>query len=124
MSTFKINKYYICIVLFFKINNLYNFNEIMIEVLIYYIHIAGALYAYTKSWQNGTVKDGVMAVLMIGLFFAIGWALTGTVARIVYPDALNSIYFTDDTFSLVILLIPEIYFFYHFFIKTRTLSGQ
>lgn len=92
----------------------------MIEVLIFYIHIAGALYAFTKSWQNGNLKDGVMAVLIIGLFFAIGWALTGTVARLIYPESWNSIYFTSDTLSLVLLLMPEIVFFYKFFVKDKT----
>lgn len=95
----------------------------MIEVLIFYVHIAGSIYAFTKSWQNGSLKDGVMAVLMIVLFFAIGWALTGTIARLIYPDSWHSIYFTSDTFSLLLLLIPEIVFFYKFFVKDKTLSG-
>ncbi|MBX3042574.1 MAG: hypothetical protein KIT33_00615 [Candidatus Kapabacteria bacterium] len=93
----------------------------MIEILIFYLHIAGALYAFTKSWQNVSLKEGFMAILMIGLFFAIGWALTGTLARLIYPDSWNSIYFSSDTLSLVLLLIPEIIFFYFFFIKAKNL---
>lgn len=96
----------------------------MIEVLIFYMHIAGGLYAFTKSWQNGSVKDGIQALLIIGLFFAIGWALTGTLAAQIYPDDWNSIYFTSDTFSLVLLLIPEIIFFNIFFIKDKNISDN
>lgn len=96
----------------------------MIEVLIFYIHIAGALYAFTKSWQHGSVKEGIQAILMIGLFFAIGWALTGTLAHSFFPKKWETIYFGSDTLSLVLLLIPEIIFFYYYFVKDKTLKGQ
>ncbi len=89
----------------------------MIEVLIFYLHIVGALYAFTKNWQKGNIKDGIFAILIIGLFFSIGWALTGTIAHVFYPKSWNSIYFTSDTLSLVLLLIPEIIFFYYYFYK-------
>lgn len=89
----------------------------MIEVLIFYMHVVGALYAFTKNWQNRSIKDGINAVLIIGLFFSIGWALTGTIARFIYPDAWDTIYFTSDTLSLVILFVPETIFFYIFFVK-------
>lgn len=91
----------------------------MIEVLIFYLHIVGALYAFTKSWQKGSIKDGVFAILIIGLLFSIGWALTGTIANLIYPNNWNSIYFTSDTLSLVLLLIPEIVFFYYYFYKDK-----
>jgi hypothetical protein len=91
----------------------------MIEVLIFYLHIVGALYAFTKNWQRGSIKEGTFAILIIGLFFCIGWALTGTIARAIFPESWNSIYFTSDTFSLLLLLIPEIFFFYVFFYKDK-----
>lgn len=77
------------------------------------------LYAFTKNWQKRGLKEGALGVAVIGLFFTIGWALTGAIARIIYPSAWNSVYFSSDTLSLALLLVPEIYFFYHFFYKDR-----
>lgn len=89
----------------------------MIEVLIFYLHLIGVLYAFTKFWQKSGIKEGILSVLVIGLFFAIGWALTGTLARVLMPQSWNSIYFTSDTLSLVLLIIPEFVLFYHFFLR-------
>lgn len=89
----------------------------MIELLIFHLHIVAALYAFTKNWQKESVKSGILAVLLIGLMFAIGWALTGTIARLIMPVEFNSIYFTQDTLSLIILLIPEYFFYKTYFLK-------
>lgn len=87
----------------------------MIDLLIYQLHICGALYAFTKRWQKGKLRDGFMAIGLIALLFFIGWALTGTIAGNFYPYEWNTIYFNRDTFSLVLLLIPESIFFYFYF---------
>lgn len=89
----------------------------MIELLIFHLHIVAALYAFTKNWQKDSIKSGILSVLLIGLMFAIGWALTGTIARLIMPEELNTIYFTQDSLSLVLLLIPEYFFFKVYFLK-------
>lgn len=91
----------------------------MIEILIFHLHIVGALYAFTKSWQSKGIKDAILAVVLIGLLFTIGWALTGTIAYAVMPNETESIYFNRDVLALTILLVPEIIFFYHFFYKDK-----
>jgi hypothetical protein len=53
----------------------------MIEVLIFHLHIVGVLYAFTKRWQEDGIKEGFLAIGIIGLVFAIGWAITGGLAR-------------------------------------------
>lgn len=92
----------------------------MIELLIFYIHIVGALFAFTKNWQSRGIKEAFLAIGIIGLFFTIGWALTGTIANLVYPDSWNNLYFNQDTLSLVLVLIPEIIFYYQYFLKDKT----
>lgn len=92
----------------------------MIELLIFHAHIVGALYAFVKNWQSRTLKDGFLAIAVIGLLFTIGWALTGTLARLIMPQTWETYYFTQDTLSLVLLFIPEIIFFYLYFIKDKT----
>lgn len=96
----------------------------MIELIIFHLHIAGALYAFTKNWQERRLRDGILAVLIIGLLFAIGWALTASLAYWIMPSSWNSPYFNQDTLSLVILVIPESVFYYHFFIKDKPEEQQ
>ncbi|MFH1049888.1 MAG: hypothetical protein V1779_03035 [bacterium] len=91
----------------------------MIEIFIFHLHIVGALYAFTKNWQTGGLKSGILALLIIGLIFTIGWALTNPVAWLIMPDKWASIWFSQDTLSLVLLLIPETIFFYIFFVKDK-----
>ena len=92
----------------------------MIELLIFHLHIVASLYAFTKNWQKRSFKDGVLAILIIGLMFSIGWALTGTISRIIMPYKWNTQFFTQDTLSLVLLLIPEIFFFKIFILNERS----
>lgn len=90
----------------------------MIELLIFYLHVLAALYAFTKNWQSLTIKDGLLAVTVFALMFTIGWAMTGTLSYKIYPKAWESIYFNHNTLSLVLLSIPESFFFYHFYYKS------
>ena len=89
----------------------------MIEILIFELHIIGAIYAFTKNWQNGGLKEGLLAVLVIGLIFTIGSALTTPIAWLIMPEDFFSIWFSGDTLSLILLFIPESLFFYFFYIK-------
>lgn len=91
----------------------------MIEIFIFHLHIIAALYAFTKNWQNRSLKDGFLGLAILLLVFAIGWALTGAFAYAIYPSSWNTPYFNHDTLSLVLLTIPEAVFFYFFFIKDR-----
>jgi len=89
----------------------------MIEIFIFQIHIIAVLYAFTKNWMKGGFKEGILAVLILGLLFIIGWAITNPLANLIYPDNLKSIWFNQDTLALVILIIPESVFYYFFYIK-------
>ncbi len=91
----------------------------MIEILIFHIHIIAILYAFTKNWQKTSIKDGFLAIGIILLMFSIGWAMTSTIASLIMPSKWNTIFFNKDTLSLILLLIPESIFYYHFFIKDR-----
>lgn len=92
----------------------------MIDLLIFYIHFYVAIYAFTKNWQQGGIKQGLLSVGLILLIFSIGWAMTGTLAFAIWPKAWNSIYFTNDTLALIMLLIPELFFFYYFFFQDKS----
>lgn len=96
----------------------------MIELLLFHLHIAGALYAFTKNWQSRGVKAGLLAIVQIGLVFSIGWAMTGTLAYLIWPKAWTTVYFSSDTLSLVLLAIPEYFFFKAFFLTDEMTSEE
>ncbi len=89
----------------------------MIEVVIFHLHILAALYAFTRRWQEANVKEGILALGLIGLVFTIGWAVTGGIAKFVTPSGGFTPWFTADTLSLVLLVIPEIFLFRLFFMR-------
>jgi hypothetical protein len=90
----------------------------MIDLIIYHLHIVGALYAFTMRWQRDGIKGGALAVATCGLVFTILWAVTGPIAYALMPALASSPIFTADTLSLVLLLVPEIVFFRVFFLRT------
>ncbi len=91
----------------------------MVELLIFHLHIVAVVYAAVKNYQNRGIKDAVLALGVIGLVFAIGWAMTGTLAYYIYPQDWNSIYFTSDSLALLLLVIPEAIFFKLFFLQDK-----
>ena len=91
----------------------------MIELLIFHLHIIGALYAFTKNLQKRSIKEAILALIIVGLIFSIGWALTNPIAWFIMPHAWSQVWFNQNTLSLILLVIPEIIFFYNFFVKDR-----
>ena len=89
----------------------------MIELLIFHSHFLIGLYAFTRYWQNYCLRDGFLALGVVFLIFVVGWAIMGTVADIIYIDSFSNEYLTKDTLGLILLIIPETFFFYNFFIK-------
>lgn len=91
--------------------------SVMIEVLIFHLHVIAALYAFTRRWQEANIKEGILALGLIGLVFTIGWAITGGIAKAVTPQGGFASWFTADTLSLVLLIIPEVILFRLFFLR-------
>lgn len=89
----------------------------MIELFIFHLHLLVALYAFTRHWQEDSLRDGLLAVGVVFLAFVICWAIMGTLAELIYIDAIKNDYLTKDALGLLLLVIPESFFFYHFFIK-------
>jgi uncharacterized membrane protein YhdT len=89
----------------------------MIEVVVFHAHIVAALYAFTRRWQEESVKEGALALGLIGLVFTVGWAVTGGIAKVITPAGGFTPWFTADTVSLLLLVIPEILLFRMFFLS-------
>ena len=93
----------------------------MITALIFFAHIIFALVIFTIKWQDENLKTGFINLALIGILFAVGWSITGIIAKIIMkPEGLGK-FFDRDTFSLTLLIIAE-YFFYRFYYNEITTS--
>ena len=96
----------------------------MIELFVFHLHIMAALFAFTKRWQEAKLTEGFMALAIFFLVFIIMWTLTGQIVKILVPVAGYTAWFTRDTGSLVLVLIPDYIFFRVFFLKDTTTVQQ
>lgn len=78
-----------------------------------------ALVIFTKKWQTENLKSGFLNLGLIGILFAVGWSITGIIAKLVMNEKGLGLYFDRDTFSLTLLIIGE-FFFYSFYYKETT----
>lgn len=88
----------------------------MITAFIFFLHLIFALVVFTKKWQDENISAALLNMGLIGILFAVGWSVTGMIAKALMETEGFGIYFDRDTFSLVLLLIIE-YFFYRMYYK-------
>src|SRR5574338_1462145 len=94
----------------------------MISAFIFFLHLIFALVIFTKKWQSENFKSGILNLGLIGVLFAVGWSITGIIAKIVMEEKGLGLYFDRDTFSLTLLTIGE-YFFYRIYYREPTEAG-
>lgn len=88
----------------------------MISALIFFLHLLFTLVIFTKKWQTEGLKSGFLNIGLIGILFAVGWSITGIIAKAVMNEKGFGLYFDRDTFSLALLTICE-FFFYRIYYK-------
>ncbi len=88
----------------------------MIIAVIFFGHLFFILIIFTKKWQEENFISGLLNVGLIGLLFAVGWSITGIIAKNLMEPEGFGIYFDRDTFSLALLSIAE-FFFYRMYYK-------
>ncbi len=88
----------------------------MITAIIFFAHFIFTLIIFTKKWQEEGLSSAWMNVGLIVILFAVGWTVTGMIAKILMEQEGFGIYFDRDTFSLTLLSILEV-FFYRFYYK-------
>ncbi len=88
----------------------------MITALIFSAHLIFSIVIFTKKWQDENLSAGFLNIALIGILFAVGWTITGMIAKLVMEQKGLGLQFDRDTFSLTLLTIVE-YFFYKFYFK-------
>jgi hypothetical protein len=91
----------------------------MVSAFIFFLHLVFALVVFTKKWQNEGLKSGFLNLGLIAILFAVGWSVTGMIAKAVMSQQGLGLYFDRDAFSLTLLTVAE-FFFYSFYYKETT----
>lgn len=95
----------------------------MITAIIFFAHFIFTLIIFTKKWQDEGVSAAWMNVGLIAILFAVGWTVTGMIAKILLEQAGLGIHFDRDTFSLTLLTIMEV-FFYRFYYSDTVIEDD
>ncbi len=96
----------------------------MITAIIFFAHFIFLLIIFTKKWQEEGISSAWMNVGLIVILFAVGWTVTGMIAKILMEQAGFGIHFDRDTFSLTLLTIMEVFFYRYYYRDTVTEGGK
>ena len=95
----------------------------MISAFIFFAHFIFLLLIFTWKWQKEGISGGLLNVSLILILFAVGWTLTGMIAKfLMEPEGLG-LFYDRDTFSLTLLSIIE-FFFYRIYYKRSIADGK
>ena len=92
----------------------------MITAIIFFAHFIFTLIIFTKKWQDEGLSAAWMNAGLIVILFAVGWTVTGMIAKILMEQAGFGIHFDRDTFSLTLLTIIEAFFYRFYYSDTVT----
>ncbi len=95
----------------------------MISAFIFFVHLIFVLVVFTKKWQDENLISAFQNIALIGILFAVGWTITGMIAKLVMEPKGLGIQFDRDTFSLTLLTIAE-YFFYRFYYNEKPIAAD
>jgi len=92
----------------------------MVPVIIFAIHIVGAVVAFTKSYQEHGLTDGFMTLAFVGIIFSVGWTIAAFLVRFLAPQEGIHPWFDNDALSLSILTLLEAVFYALYFREKKT----
>ena len=95
----------------------------MISAFIFFAHFIFLLLIFTWKWQRDGISGALLNVSLILILFAVGWTLTGMIAKFVMEPKGLGLYYDRDTFSLTLLTIIE-FIFYKIYYKQPTADGK
>ena len=95
----------------------------MITAFIFFVHLIFSLVIFTKKWQDENLSAGFLNIALIGILFAVGWTITGMIAKLFMEPKGLGIQFDRDTFALSLLTIVE-FFFYKFYYKEEPTAND
>lgn len=95
----------------------------MIAAFIFFAHFIFILLIFTWKWQRDGISGAIMNVSFILVLFAVGWTITGMIAKFVMEPKGLGLYYDRDTFSLTLLTLIE-FFFYRIYYNRPTADDK
>ncbi|MBN1448308.1 MAG: hypothetical protein JXA28_10295 [Bacteroidetes bacterium] len=92
----------------------------MIAILVFYIHIVGAVYAFSKGYIEHKLVDAFMSLAFVAIIFSVGWTLAGFIVRFFFPEKGLGPLLDNDTISLVLVTIFELILYGTYFLSRKT----
>ncbi len=92
----------------------------MIAIIIFYLHIVGAVVAFTSSYQKDGITDGFMTLAFVAIIFSVGWTIAAFLVRFIAPNEGIALWLDNDMLSLVIVTFLEIIFYSIYFREKKT----
>ena len=91
----------------------------MIAIFVFYLHIVGAVYAFSKGYVEHKLVDAFMSLAFVAIIFSVGWTLAGFIVRFLFPEEGLGQWLDNDTISLVLVTFFEAILYGTYFIKQR-----
>jgi hypothetical protein len=90
----------------------------MAELFVLYLHLLAALYAFTQRWQGRGLREGILAVLLVGMVFLLVWTLSGALVRLLIAQPKLTPWLTRDGLGLLLPLPLELWLFRALFLRS------
>jgi hypothetical protein len=92
----------------------------MIAVIIFFIHVVGAVAVYTRSWMRGGIGEGFLGLAFVGVIFSVGWTFASFLVKPLLPPEGFATWFDQNTAGLILLtalefVVYKIYFWDYLF---------
>ncbi|MFA6541063.1 MAG: hypothetical protein WCT99_05615 [Bacteroidota bacterium] len=87
----------------------------MIALIVFYLHIVGFAYGFTKEYQQEGLSAGFLNLGFMVLIFSVGWSISTFLLRYVMGEPGFGVWLDRSTFSLVLLTLGEILFYYNYY---------
>ncbi|MBR9976262.1 MAG: hypothetical protein KFF77_11820 [Bacteroidetes bacterium] len=89
----------------------------MIAAFIFYLHIVGAAFAFSKGYFEHKLSDAFMSLAFVGIIFSVGWTIAGFIVRFFLPEKGFGPPLDSDTISLIIVVFLEVLLYGGYFIN-------
>ncbi len=87
----------------------------MIALFIFYCHIVGFTFGFTKEYQKEGLTAGFLNLGFLILIFSVGWSISSFALRYLMDEKGFGLLLNRDAFSLVLLTIGESIFYFYYF---------
>jgi len=90
----------------------------MIALIIFYFHIIGFAFGFTKEYQEDGIAAGFLNLGFMMLIFSVGWSISSLFLRYIIAPTGFGLWLNRDAFSLILLSIGETIFYYFYYKDT------